>query len=79
MDYQIRQELDRKADIWKVEELQRTIDHLKRENSDLSENLRRNQNSLQILHEALRQTLQVFTEASDIVKIDSFQIILNQL
>jgi len=79
MDYQIRQELDRKADIWKVEELQRTIDNLKRENSDLSETLKRNQNSIGILHEAVRQMLQIFTEDIDIVRIDVLQTILNQL
>lgn len=79
MDYQTQQELARKADIWKVEELQRTVDNLKRENSDLQETVRRNSNSIGILHEALRQTLQAFTEARDTVRIDDLQMILNQL
>ena len=79
MDYQNQQELSKKADNWKVEELQRTIDNVRRENNELSDRISRTENDISMLHSALRSTLQAFTEAQDVVHIDVFQTILNQM
>lgn len=43
----------------------------------MQDRLRRQENSIQILYNALQETLQAFTEAN--VNIDNFQTILNQL
>jgi len=79
MDYQTQQELSRKTDNWKVEELQWKVDNLSRENIDMQDRLRRQENSISILQESLRQTLQTFTEAEHFVSLDSLQSILNTI
>lgn len=79
MDYQTQQELSRKADLWKVEELSRQVDSIKREYSSLNDNVQRLQNNNSTLHNALREMLQVFVEAENVVHIDDLHRILNQL
>jgi len=79
MDYQTQEALNRKADIWKVEELQRKVDNLQREYNNLQDGLRRLLNGNSILHEALRQTLNTLTQDEERLDINGLTIILNQL
>ena len=79
MDYQTQEALNRKADIWKVEELSRKVDNLQREYSNLQEDVRRLSNNNSILHEALRQTLNTLTQDEDRLDINGLIIILNQI
>lgn len=79
MDYQTQEALNRKADTWKVEELQRTVDNFRRENSNLTDSLSRLQNNNQILHEALRQTLQTLVSNEMLIETNELHSILNQL
>ena len=79
MDYQTQEALNRKADTWKAEELQRTVDNFRRENSNLTDSLSRLQNNNQILHEALRQTLQTLVSNEMLIETNVLHSILNQL
>lgn len=79
MDYQTQEALNRKADIWKVEELQRKVDNMQREYNSLQDDLRRLLNGNSILHEALRQTLNTLIQDEERLDINGLTIILNQL